>query len=152
MKSPDIFDESTHLSILNRIDALTEGHERRWGTMSPAQMCAHVCVSYEYAYGERSDLPPLLMRWFVRLFFRDLLIGTKPYAQGSPTAPSMVIDDARQFDVEQRRLRSYVERVYADGSAAFDGRPQVSLGPLTAQEWSTLLYKHLDHHLRQFGV
>lgn len=152
MNSPDIFDSATHITLLSRIRALPSTTSPLWGSMNVAQMCAHVCVTYEYVYGNRADTPPLVMRWLVRLLFRDLLVGAKPYPKGSPTAPSMKIIDIRNFEAERNRLVAYTERVFADGPAAFDGRPQVTLGPLTCQEWSTLLYKHLDHHLRQFGV
>jgi hypothetical protein len=149
---PSIFDVSHHEALLLRLDALQADSQRLWGTMTPAQMCAHVCVSYEYAYGLRHDRPPLFMRLVLRLFFRSLLVGAKPYPKSSPTAPSMVVNDNRNFDAEHARLRAFVERAYNDGESFFEGKQQVTLGALSSAEWSTLFYKHLDHHLRQFGV
>ncbi len=152
MVQPNIFDATTHVRTLERLALLQSDATPQWGTMTPAQMCAHVCVSYEYIFGDRNDVPPLFMRLLLRLFFRGLLVGNKPYPKGAATAPSMIINNERNLDTERARLVAYIERVYAEGAHAFEGRPQVSLGPLTAVEWSTLLYKHLDHHLRQFGV
>ena len=40
----------------------------------------------------------------------------------------------------------------AEGAAAYEGKESASFGVLTAQEWSNQFYKHMDHHLTQFGV
>ena len=53
---------------------------------------------------------------------------------------------------EQARLVEYIARVQQEGAQAFDGRESNSFGALTTTEWNTLFYKHLDHHLTQFGV
>jgi hypothetical protein len=38
------------------------------------------------------------------------------------------------------------------GEAHFDGKESLSFGKLTASQWNTMFYKHLNHHLTQFGV
>jgi hypothetical protein len=38
------------------------------------------------------------------------------------------------------------------GADAFEGKESNSFGKLTASEWNIMMYKHLDHHLTQFGV
>lgn len=149
---PSIFNPAEYAKIRARIDALTPSSERSWGTMTPAQMLAHLCVSYEYAFGERLDRPPLIMRLLLRLFFRDLLVGSKPYPRNARTAPTMVMLDPKDFAAEKARLVAYMDRMAREGAEVWDGREQVTLGRLSAQEWSTLFWKHADHHLRQFGV
>jgi hypothetical protein len=57
-----------------------------------------------------------------------------------------------KFEPNRIRLKEYIRRFAAQGRNAFEGRQQLSLGKLTALEWNNLMYKHLDHHLRQFGV
>jgi hypothetical protein len=152
MRTPSIFDPAEHRRSLDRLAALTPDTPRLWGTMTPAQIVAHLCVSYEYAFGERTDRPPLVMRLLLRVFFRSMLVGDRPYPRNSRTAPTMVMRDDRDLDHERARLVSFMERIHREGAAAWDGREQITLGRLTAEEWSTLFHKHLDHHLRQFGV
>ncbi|MCX6141307.1 MAG: DUF1569 domain-containing protein [Candidatus Kapabacteria bacterium] len=152
MAYPSIFLPETHTALLARLDALTPTTPHVWGTMSPAQMLAHVNVSYEYTYGERSDVPPWFMRFILKTFLRPLLVGEKPYAKNSRTAPSMVMKQEKDFDAEMKRLKNYMQRIYDEGSAAWNNRKQVTLGVLTSEEWSNLYWKHMDHHLRQFGV
>jgi hypothetical protein len=38
------------------------------------------------------------------------------------------------------------------GEAHFDGKDSHSFGNLSKSQWNTMFYKHLDHHLTQFGV
>jgi len=149
---PWIFSEQTTVELINRVGRLTPSRPPLWGTMNAAQMLAHCCVPYEQALGTDTRRAPAVMRWFVRWFYRDLLIGAKPYPQGAPTAPTMKIADQREFEIEKARLEHLIVDFQRSGEAAFEGREQLTLGPLTAAEWHTLLYKHLDHHLRQFGV
>ena len=152
MAYPSIFQAETHAAMLARLDALTPATSRLWGSMTPAQMLAHVNVSYEYTFGERTDTPPWMMRMLLKLFLRPLLVGEKPYTKNTRTAPSMVMKQEKDFDAEMKRLKNYMQRIYDGGAAAWNNRKQVTLGVLTSKEWSNLYWKHLDHHLRQFGV
>lgn len=152
MPYPSIFAQSTHTSMLNRLDKLTPSTKAVWGSMDPAQMLAHLNVSYEYTFSERTDTPPFIMRLLLKIFLRNLLVGEKPYARNTRTAPSMVMKGAKDFDAEKQRLKEYMQRIYDEGQAAWEGRNQITLGRLSTTEWSNLYWKHMDHHLRQFGV
>ncbi len=54
--------------------------------------------------------------------------------------------------MEQHRLSALIDRFAAAGPAGCTTHPHTFFGPLTPQEWAALMYKHLDHHLRQFGA
>ena len=152
MESPWIFSEETSRQLHRRIDALKPDTKPLWGIMSSAQMLAHCCVPYEQALGDHSHPLPIIMKWLVRLFSRDLLVGEKPYGRSTPTAPAMKINDERDFEREKARLKDLIVRFQQKGEQYFEGREQITLGALTAKEWHTLIYKHLDHHLTQFGT
>jgi hypothetical protein len=81
-----------------------------------------------------------------------MVTNEKPYKQGGPTAPDFVIADERDFAKEQSRLIDFISRVQTEGRSRFEGRESHSFGVLTATGWNNMFYKHLDHHLRQFGV
>jgi hypothetical protein len=49
-------------------------------------------------------------------------------------------------------LRGLIDRFVASGPAGCTNHPHSFFGRLTPEEWAILMYKHLDHHLRQFGV
>jgi len=63
-----------------------------------------------------------------------------------------VVQDELDLGTERERLRGLIERFTAAGPAGGTMHPHSFFGRLTPEEWATLMYKHLDHHLRQFGV
>lgn len=81
-----------------------------------------------------------------------MVVGDKPYPKNVPTAPAFLIKTDRDFELEKKRLVEFIRRTKQQGEQYFDGKPSHSFGPLTIKEWKTLFYKHLDHHLTQFGV
>jgi transposase InsO family protein len=64
----------------------------------------------------------------------------------------LVVSDSRDFSLEQRRLKDCVREFHQGGEAKCTRHPHPFFGNLTPQEWSRGMYKHLDHHLRQFGA
>jgi LPS sulfotransferase NodH len=62
------------------------------------------------------------------------------------------VTDERDLEAERRRLLDLVERFAAAGPAGCTTHPHSFFGRLTPREWAVLMYKHLDHHLRQFGA
>lgn len=152
MSLPNIFDPATTAELHKRIHQLTPMTQRRWGKMNVDQMLAHICVPYEQALGERNDGPNWFMKIMLRAFFKQSMVNEVPYRQNLPTAPAFMIVDRRDFEREKGRILSYIEKIEKLGPEYFDGKEQISLGKLSVTEWNNLLYKHIDHHLRQFGV
>ena len=152
----DIFDRAVADDLIARIRRLTPDSQRLWGSMTVDQTLAHCNVPfdtlYDPAYTETTPRPNALVRTVLRLVAKPVVVGPRPYKRNMRTAPSFVIEGPRDFEAERDKLVAYVDRVQREGAAAFDGRESHSFGPLTAPEWSTLFYKHTDHHLQQFGV
>ena len=152
MSYPDLFTTSALDSAIARITALNPDSQPRWGRMSVSQMLAHVNVAYEMVYTPRHARPNPVLRMLLRLFVKRGVVGPAPYRQNTPTAPAFRISDPRDFAAERDRLVGYLRQVADEGRARFEGRESLSFGPLRAEEWNVLFAKHLDHHLRQFGV
>ena len=120
--------------------------------MNAGQMLAHLCVMYEMVYDNIHKRPNAIMRFLITLLAKDTVVGDKPYPRNGRTAPAFVITDQRDFEKEKRRLIEYIKRTEKSGEAFFDGRESHSFGKLTLSEWNNYFYKHLNHHLTQFGV
>jgi hypothetical protein len=73
-------------------------------------------------------------------------------SRNAPTDKAFVIADKRDFAREQEHLKVCVAQFHEGGEAQCTKRPHSFFGSLTPQESSTGMYKHLDHHLRQFGT
>ncbi len=137
--------------LLARLDALRPDSARQWGKMDVAQMLAHCQQPLRVALGELQLKRSLVGRLFGRMAKRQLL-GPKAWKPGMPTAPQFRIVDARRFADEHAALRALVERFGRGGPAGLCKDPHPFFGPLTADEWQALQWRHLDHHLRQFGA
>lgn len=151
MPIPDAFDPAVTQEICARIGRLSASSAAQWGRMNVAQMLAHCCTPYQQLRGEKGGGPAPL-RWLARIFFKGSVVGEQPFRRNLPTPKSFMIADAREFEREKERLLALIASLHGEGRAAFEGRIHVTFGPLSARQWSTLLWKHLDHHLRQFGV
>ena len=150
MKS--VFDQKVIAELLDRIDKLSPNSQPLWGKMNVGQMLAHCNVSYELVFEDKHPKPNFLMKFMLKTFVKDSVINEKPYKKNSQTAPMFIIADERNFEAEKVRLINYIKQTQALGEAYFDGKESHSFGVLNKTEWSNMFYKHLDHHLTQFGV
>jgi len=150
MKS--VFNRTDVDEMISRIDTLTPDTKPLWGKMSVDKMLAHVNVSYEMAYENKHPKPNPVMRLILKMFVKNGVVGSKPYKKNLPTAPAFRITDSKNFEAEKQRLIAFIKRAQTDGEKFFDGKESLSFGVLTKDEWNMLFYKHLDHHLSQFGV
>lgn len=152
MAFPSIFVPETTEKIFKRIDALDAQSQGLWGKMNVAQMLAHLCVPYEQIMGENTDQSPWYIRILVQIFLKRTLTNEVPYKKNSPTAPAFLKVDTHEFEKEKARLKNYIKEIEKMGAEKLCSIPSLSLGILKEKEWNNMLYKHLDHHLRQFGV
>lgn len=153
---PDVFSRPVVDTLIARIDRITPSSTPQWGKMNAAQMLAHASKPYDTLYDAayKAKYPPHsgAMRFLLKFLVKPLVTGPKPYKPNTRTAPSYVVADERDLHRERTKLVGYLNQVQAEGRKEFEGRLSYSFGPLTADEWNALFYKHLDHHLRQFGV
>ena len=149
----NLFDAAVANHVKTRLARLEPQSERRWGKMTAAQMMAHCSVSMQWAVGEvvpeRGALPARLMGRLVKpMVFRN----EDPLRRNSPTAKSLIVADERDLATERERLLGLIDRFAAGGAAGCTKNPHSFFGKMKPEEWAILMYKHLDHHLRQFGV
>lgn len=152
----NVFEKTTSEDLKARLDRLTAETQPVWGTMDAGQMLAHCSVPYESLfdpeYAEKHPKPNAFVRGLLRLLVKKIVVGEKPYKRNSRTAPEFIMKGDKDFDAEKARLVGYIDRTQELGAAHFEGKDSHSFGPLTEGEWSNLFYKHLDHHLAQFGA
>lgn len=148
----NIFDPAVSAEIIGRIQKLTPETQPVWGKMNVAQMLAHCCVTYEMIYENKHPKPGVFLKLILKLLVKNNVVGVKPYKESLKTAPAFLITDERVFETEKARLIEFIEKTQQLGADYFNGKESHSFGKLTTQEWNNMFYKHLDHHLNQFGV
>ena len=60
--------------------------------------------------------------------------------------------NGKKIEIPYNLLLKYIEKFQAGGEEKCTTYPHPFFGKVTPREWSIGMYKHLDHHLRQFGV
>jgi len=147
----NLFEKETVDEVCGRIDALQPAAQRQWGKMDVAQMMAHCSAAMDMASG-KLNLPRIFIGRILGPLVRPIYTNEKPFGKNNPTDKKLVFADARDFASEKDRLKSCVREFQAGGEAKCTTYPHPFFGSFTPQEWARGMYKHLDHHLRQFGA
>jgi hypothetical protein len=148
MELKNLFEPAVKQEIIDRINKLTPATQRKWGTMEVAQMLAHVQRPLGVATGDHKIKGSFLLRLFGPLA-KNSVFGPKPFKRNLPTDKSFKISDHREFEKERNLLIDMINRFSAE---TMIDEPHPIFGRLTKEEWSKGSWKHLDHHLQQFGV
>lgn len=146
-----LFDSNTNEGIINRINSLTVYSKNEWGKMNVSQMLKHSQQPLLVAFGDKK-----LKRGLMGILFGNMakktLLKPEQFKRNLPTDPSFLVKDQKEFEEEKQKLIELVKRFAASGPAGICKDPHPFFGKLTVDEWDILQIKHLDHHLRQFGV
>ncbi len=151
----NLFDSSLVSDTKQRIMKLQNHSQRLWGTMTVAETLAHCTSGLAMAMGvikpKRAPFPANVMG----LLIKPLVFGNdKPMRRNSPSSPELFSADHTKYDFERERgqLVAAIDRFANDGPACCSQHPHPFFGTLKPQQWAILMYKHIDHHLRQFDV
>lgn len=146
-----IYNQSNAAEILSRIDKVSADALPRWGKMTVAQMLAH-CSSFQ-DIAEGNSVPP--RDWvgkFIGRFVKPMVYNDKPLQRNLSTIAMLRIVEDRDFEIERERLKQKILTFQRNGPEKCTRNPHPFFGTLTPEQWGKGIYKHLDHHLRQFGV
>jgi hypothetical protein len=149
---PSLFEPQARQKIMERMSRLTPQTSRQWGKMEPAQMLAHCTAALQVATGDLPRKQPFLFKLIAPFAKSAFLSEDKPFVKNSPTDPAFVVSDSRDFAKEKDRLTATVERFCSGGPAEAGKHEHSFLGRITGEQWGIVMYKHLDHHFRQFGA
>ena len=148
----NLFEAARVEELKERLDRLRPESEREWGKMNAAQAVAHCSTAMEWAVGD-VVAPRMFVGRIIGGLIKSKVVGDdEPMRRNSPTVPTLVIVDERDLAKERQRLRGLLDRFLTSGPAGCTKHPHSFFGRLTPEQWAILMYKHVDHHLRQFGV
>jgi hypothetical protein len=147
----NLFDAAAAEEIKQRIQLLQPDSKALWGKMRVDQMLAHCNAAFMVPLSEK-PLPRMFVGMLLGWMMKAKLYNDEPWKKNLPTAPSFVIKDARNFEVEQNKILSLVDKFFTGGPEKVGKYPHPFFGKFTAEQWGKSMYKHLDHHLQQFGA
>ncbi len=146
-----LFEKSVCDELLHRIDQLSPDSKALWGKMNVTQMLAHSAAGMDMASG-RLNIDRVLIGKLIGRFIKSIYTNETPFGKNSPTAAQLVKKDASDFEKEKANLKALMQEFSIGGIEKCTTHPHPFFGKLKAEDWGIGIYKHTDHHLRQFGV
>ena len=144
-----LWDEPSRSELKGRLDHLQSNAGARWGRMNAPQMLIHLVDAMRMANGELKTAPKNLPIRYTPL--KQLVVYWLPFPKGAPTAPELLNQDLGDWAEGIANLRAQIDEFGArDPKAPWPEHP--AFGTMTPKAWGVLGYRHIDHHLKQFGV
>lgn len=147
MKS--FFEDGVYNEISTRLDNLNKNTQAQWGKMNAGQMLHHCQMPLNIIL-EKDDYG-VKPNWLINLLFKKSMFNDKLWRKNMPTAPDFKITDDKDFNTEKERITSLIDELNSIKNRE-EWQPHPAFGKLTKDQWGKMQYKHLDHHLRQFGL
>jgi hypothetical protein len=145
-----MWDARRQQEIRDRVARLSPERKGAWGKMSAPEMVCHLAESLKMALG---DLPVERKNAAIRYPpLKQLIVYVAPFPKNVPTAPELVARPPRAWTADVADLQALVDRFVARGSQPTTWVEHPAFGRLSPRAWGVLVYRHMDHHLRQFGA
>jgi len=146
-----LFQPESATGIVMRIARLKPSATAAWGKMNVSQMLAHCKAPLEVALGDKV-LKHSFIGWLFGKTAKKQMLKGVTFKHNLPTEASFIVKDQREFAKEQDELLTLIKRFSETDPRSIAARVHPFFGKMTIDEWGILQWKHLDHHLRQFGV
>jgi hypothetical protein len=147
-----ILNREDNFALQNRINQLEPTAKALWGTMNPAQMLSHCQAPIDLVFGKLSLKTNLMFRIMGKIF-KNKILNSPRFKKNSPTVKEFLRnDDDINFEEAKATLLESLTHFAEHGEKAIKDNKHPFFGTLTNEELGSLQYKHLDHHLNQFGV
>ena len=146
-----VFDKSTREDLIRRIDSLQENSRAQWGKMTVLQMARHCTAWEEMIHQNKRYERPLIGRLIGKLILKSVMKDDRPLRKNTPTIPDLIITN-NDIDLQKEKLKwmvllqEYATYAYPDHSFVHP-----FFGRMSREEIGIMVYKHNDHHLRQFN-
>lgn len=148
----NIYNQKDYEAIILRLNLITPQSEKLWGRMEVNQMLVHLINQLDIALGKKSAkvqgqaiLKTMLGRW--------IALYIVPWRKGKEKTPTemdvfktrvIMTDFESDKQLLFRRLKEFID---APGFA-----PHPFFGKINNKDWGRLAWKHINHHLWQFGI
>ena len=149
-----LFDETKRNEIISRINQLTPEAKGLWGKMNANQMICHCTDGLRGSLGEldnKTDESNFLSRSLVKWLVLNVIAIPKDVPTSKRVDQMQDGTKPTDFESDRKILLEFIEKMISQ-TADFAWSPHFKFGAMNRNEWGILSYKHLDHHLKQFGV
>ena len=149
---PTIRNSNVRGDLIGRLNKLTGEEKPAWGKMNVSQMMSHLVQTAELPF---SVTLPDKSNFFSRTLVKPLVLYVLPMPKEIKTSPEMDQQEngrkPLEFNVDKGLVVDGINKL-AELPADHECKHHPFFGKLSATEWGILAHKHIDHHLKQFGV
>ena len=143
------FQSHARHELLERLERLSPEQRPLWGRMTAPQMVSHLLASMRMALGDLAVASKRLPLRYPPI--KQLVIYWLPFPKGAPTAPELVTRVPEEWSADVAALGDAIARLAGrDPGGRWPDHP--AFGVMSGRAWGVLTYRHVDHHLRQFGA
>jgi hypothetical protein len=146
---PTLRNDGERKALVERLGRVRPEAKAQWGNFDAPRMVCHLGNALDSAVGELEVMPtggPWMLRHFP---MKHLALYMIPMPKGAKAAPELLARTPGDFEEDRRRVVEGMERLAA--APGGPGPVHFLFGPMTVDQWNALNWKHIDHHLRQFG-
>jgi hypothetical protein len=144
-----MWNEQDRQELRRRVALIQPDTAPQWGRMSAPQMMAHLTDCLRVAFGDMAVASKKLPIRYPPL--KQLIVYVLPFPKNAPTSPDLISRRPESWTAEVADVASLVDRFGREPQdRAWPDHP--AFGTMNARSWGVLMYRHTDHHLRQFGV
>jgi len=143
-----VYDKATRDELIHRINTLHANSPAQWGKMKVYQMVKHCRLWEEMMLGKTKYDRAFIGRLFGKMALKKVLKNEAPLGRNSPTIPALIIKEDGDVSIEKSKWIALIEE---HAQAWVPDLIHPFFGKLTREQIGQLVYKHGDHHLRQFN-
>lgn len=152
MEKKNILEQVNYDEIMERVEKLTPNAQPQWGKMTVAQMLSHVSQAQEVMNGTQTLENIPFYAKLLKGLIKKVVLSEKPYRRSMKTASQYVVTSEQDFEEQKKRIIDALEVFRKQSPEEMDKHSHPLFGKMTPDEKGWSSYKHLDHHLTQFGV
>lgn len=144
-----VFDKATRDELISRINSLNEHNTAQWGKMNLYQMLKHCTLWEEMMLGKKNHKQAFIGRLFGKMALKSLTEDERPLTRNTPTLPELRIKEQGDVSSEKMKWTALIEEHALETPAEI---MHPFFGKINKEQIGYLVYKHTDHHLRQFNA
>lgn len=143
-----IFNDTSTTELINRIQQLRETDTAKWGKMNSYQMLKHCTLGEEMFQGKKMYKRLFMGKLFGKMALKGILKNGSSIKKNQPTHPELVITGTGNFENERQKWIKLLKEYDTYSNNEF---VHPFFGKMTKEQIGVFVYKHSDHHLKQFG-
>ena len=147
-----IFNLEDNINLRERIDKLSPSSVNQWGKMNAYQMIKHCIMSERMFLGDIEYDRLFIGKLFGKMALKGILKDNAPMKKNQPTHPAFKTEGLGDTDPLKLEWKMLIKRYFDEGENQIDGLMHPFFGLMTKEQIGVYVYKHTDHHLRQFSV